>query len=183
MDQGSTIPLGWKPTMAAPVPVVRCTQIKRDGERCKKWSLRGYNKCIRHSGPQALMPEGNVNKYREAVMEAGRLRLLDEVDPAIDGLVSLSQPGTSEGIRLKAYTELLDRAGFRGGFEVDVTVEQVQSPIDELKKRILELKKGAEARERMMSGDYDDDIVEGEVVEDQLTLFELPEEEPDADDR
>lgn len=168
------MPLGWKPTPRHPVPVVRCVQIKKDGLRCKAWSIRGYDKCFKHAGPGALMPDGNVNKYAAGIVEAARLRLVDSADMALDVIHDLySNPGTSEGIRLKAATEVLDRAGIRGGIEVDVTIEEVGSPVDELKKRILELKKGAEARKRMQDGTYDDDVVEGEVVPEQPSLFEL----------
>lgn len=166
-----------------PVPVVRCIQIKKDGNRCKSWSIRGYDKCFKHAGPGALMPDGNVNKYAAGIVEAARLRLVDSADMALDVIHDLySNPGTSEGIRLKAATEVLDRAGIRGGIEIDVTIEETSSPVDELKKRILELKKGAEARQRMQEGTYDDDVVDGEVVEDQPGLFELPSEEEEPDD-
>lgn len=181
-EQGSEVPLGWKPTPREPVPVVRCIQIKKDGNRCKAWSIRGYDKCFKHSGPGALMPNGNVNKYAASVVEAARLRLVDSADMALDVIHDLySNPGTSEGIRLKAATEILDRAGIRGGYEVDVTVEERESPTVELKKRMLELKKGAEARQRMQDGTYDDelDIVEGEIVSEDEPLFELEEEDDD----
>lgn len=182
-DQNSVVPLGWKPTASKPVPVVRCVQIKKDGLRCNRWSIRGYTKCFVHSGRGSLE---NVNKYAAEIIEAGRLRLIDETDAAIDTLHFLMEPGTGEGIRLKAATEVLDRAGIRGGYEVDVAVEEVGSPVDELKKRILELKKGAEARQRMQEGTYDDeDVVEGEVLEDQPALFEFehPEEGEEDDER
>lgn len=178
--QGSIVPLGWKPSKAHPVPVVRCIQIKKDGVRCGRWSIRGYTKCIKHSGPGALMPDGNVNVYAAAVIEAARLRMIDEVDPAIDGLVALSQPGSAEQIRLKAYTEILDRAGIRGGFEVEVTGEVTVSPVDLLRKRLTELKEGREAVEAMRNGD----IVDGEIIEseDQMALFELEHDEAEKSD-
>src|SRR5690606_17599570 len=37
-EQGSNIPVGWKPTFDKPVPVVRCTAIKEDGKQCNRWS-------------------------------------------------------------------------------------------------------------------------------------------------
>lgn len=180
--QGSNIPLGWKPTPSEPIPVVRCVQIKKDGERCKQWSLRGYTKCKRHAGPGA-MKDGNVAQYSKAVVEAGRLRLIDEADPAIDQLVALMQPGTAEAIRLKAATEVLDRAGIRGGFEVDVEVEVRESPAEALRKRLDELQKGADAVRKIREGS---DIVDAELVEDdpeQPSLFELDEAEESDDEQ
>jgi hypothetical protein len=174
--QGSDIPLGWKPTRAAPVPVVRCTQTKKDGLRCKKWSLRGYDKCLKHAGPGALMKDGNVNKFTEAVIEAGRLRLVGDTDTAIDVLNDLMSTQSSEGIRLKAATEILDRAGVRGGFEVKVDQEITINPSTEVEKRLAKLKAGAEAVEKLKAereAELRGDIVDAEIVDDdgQEVLF------------
>lgn len=179
VQQGSEIPLGWKPTAAQPVPVTRCVQIKKDGERCKAWSLRGYPKCRKHSGPGALMPDGNVNKYREAVIEAGKLQLLDMTDGALEVLHQLTQPGTGEAIRLKAATEVLDRAGIKGGFEIDINGDVTVSASDEIRKRLAELKNGADEVRKMQAAlqptlDENGDIVDAEFIEDdeQLSLFD-----------
>lgn len=123
------------------------------------------------------MPDGNVNKYREAVQEAARLRLLDSTDIAIDVLEDLMQPGTGEAIRLKSAESILDRAGIRGGFEIQVEGDITASPADELKKRLAELQKGATAVQRIKSGSEPqaDDIVDADIVDDpdQPGLFEL----------
>lgn len=47
-------------------------------------------------------------------------------------LEELMRPGVAEGIRLKAATEILDRAGLKAGQEVNVTVEHVGSPMDDI---------------------------------------------------
>lgn len=179
VQQGSVVPAGWKPTHEQPIPVVRCTQIKKDGVRCGRWSIRGYTKCKSHSGPGAMMKDGNVNKYAASVIEAARLRLIDSADDAIDVLYDLWQNGTGDAIRLKAATEVLDRAGIRGGFEVDVDVVVHESPVEEIKKRLTELRKGAEAVTRIT----DDNIVEGEIIEEdeQLALWDEEEDDEDAD--
>lgn len=185
-QQGSEIPLGWKPTPSKPVPVVRCRHIRKDGSRCKNWSLRGYIKCKRHAGPGAQTPDGNVTLWAAAVVEAGRLRIIDEADPAIDQLVALMQPGTAEAIRLKAATEVLDRAGIRGGFEISVDADiTAHSAASEIEKRLAELKEGAAAVRRLRGEeDTDSDIVEGEIIEDpdQPALFDLAEDEEPTDD-
>jgi hypothetical protein len=183
VEQGSNIPLGWKPTAAEPVPVVRCVTIKKDGERCKRWSLRGYDKCYRHSGSGNLK---NVEKYADAVVEAARLRLIGNTDTAVDVLEQLMQPGTAEGVRLKAATEVLDRSGVRGGFEVQVEGEVKHSPAEEIQKRLDKLAQGAQAVESMRSRirrahadpDADEDVVDAEIIDDdddehQPALFEL----------
>ena len=181
-QQGSEIPVAWRPKPSEPVPVTRCSQIKKDGTRCKRWSLRGYHKCKSHAGPGAMMPDGNVNKYREGVIESARLRLIDMSDEALDTIWQLAQPGTGEAIRLKAATEILDRAGVRGGFELDVTGEVTVSPTDEIRKRLLELKKGAEEVEKMKAerqAELEGDIIDADVVDDseQLSLFDTDEED------
>lgn len=170
--QGSNIPLAWKPTAKEPVPVVRCAQIKKDGLRCKNWSLRGYIKCRKHAGP-GVMKDGNVAKYAEAVIEAGRLRLVDSSDMAIDVLNELLGPGSSEGIRLKAATEVLDRTGIRGGFDIKVEGEVTVSASDEIQARLDKLAKGAahvkEMRERAQR-ERDEEleqIIDAEVVSDK----------------
>lgn len=175
-EQGSVVPLGWKPTPSQPVPVVRCTQIKKDGERCKRWSIRGYHKCVRHAGPGARMPDGNVNKYAAAVIEAARLRLVEDTDMALDVIHDLAQPGSGEAIRLKAAESILDRAGIRGGIELDVNVEHtLDSPVDEIKRRIAELKRGSAAVEKMKH--EAEEIVDAEIIEEDTPLFDLDEEQ------
>lgn len=185
-SQNSNVPLGWKPTPSEPVPVVRCVQIKKDGNRCGRWSIRGYTKCIVHAGPQARMADGNVSKYAEAIIESARLRLIDNTDMALDQLFELAQPGSGESIRLKASTEILDRAGIRGGFEVKIDAEITESPAEVIRKRIEELKKGADTAAKMRAdreAELSGDIVDAELVEDpdQPGLFDLPEEESTDD--
>lgn len=163
-QQGSMIPRGWIPTPDKPVPVVRCSMIKKDGERCKKWSLRGTTVCVKHG---ASLP--SVREFADAVVESTRLRILDNADMAVDVLEDLMQVGTSENVRLKAATETLDRAGIRGGMEINHTAEVSISPADLLTERLVTLRKRSDdARERL------GEVFDAEVVESvqQLTLFE-----------
>lgn len=127
------------------------------------------------------MPDGNVNKYREAIQEAARLKLLDNSDIAVETLEQLMLPGSSEGIRLKAAEAVLDRAGIRGGFEIQVDADITLNPSDTLRDRLTKLTKGAAAVQAMKERreeQEDSDIVEGEVLNDsndqpdeQGTLF------------
>jgi len=99
-SQDSTTPVGWVPTVAKPIPVVRCTQIKKDGERCGRWSIRGHTKCLSHGG---RLP--SVKAHAEAAVEAARLRLIDLADPAVDVLSDLmNNQGTSEAISTAGST-------------------------------------------------------------------------------
>jgi hypothetical protein len=112
-----------------------------------------------------------VAAHKDAVIEAARMRLLDCSDDAVHTLEQLLQPGTAEGIRLKAATEILDRNGIRGGFEVDVQVEQKEDPADVLAKRLLQLRERHTEAQQLIHGD----IVDADVVDDgpdqQETLF------------
>ncbi len=182
-EQGSAVPLSWKPTVAEPVPVVQCVQIKSNGDRCQSWSRRGLTKCFAHSGRGKL---ANVEKYREDRLEAARLRLLDDTELAMDTLEFLMQPGTGEAIRLKASTEILDRAGVRGGFEIKVDADITESPADEIRKRLSDLAKGAEASRELAAKAQaaDPDIVDAEIVstddDQQPSLFDMPEPDDEA---
>lgn len=175
-DNLPEVPLGWKPTPRDPVPVVRCVQVKKNGDRCKRWSIRGYDKCMSHAGPGARMADGNVNKYAAAVIEAARLRLVEQSDMALDVIEALySNPGTAENVRLKAATEILDRAGIRGGIEINVDMEVHDSPVDEIKRRIADLRKGSSTVAKMKSDN--EDVVDAEIVEEDTPLFELEDDQ------
>lgn len=126
-DQERTTPKGWKPTVSEPIPVVQCTGTRNDGERCTRWSIRGATVCLWHGGN---LP--NVKKAADDRVKAAKLRIIDSVDDAFETLHELLAPGTGEGIRLKAATELLDRAGLKPGMELTVTVEDNRSPLDSL---------------------------------------------------
>lgn len=139
--------------------------IKRDGERCKRWSLRGTTVCVKH-GAQLK----TVADHAAAVVDSARLRLVDLSTDAVDVLEQLFQPGTAEGIRLKAATEVLDRAGIRGGFELDVEVSANIDPREIIAMRLKEIRERTGMVEQH-------DVIDGEVVPDgdyeQDTLFNL----------
>ena len=131
LQQGTEIPAGWKPTAAEPVPVVRCHMIKKDGERCGRWSLRGHTHCVKHSGS---LP--NVRAKAEAIVESSRMRLLNLTDEAVDVLEDFLKPGTSDMIRLKAAENVLNRSGIKDAVEVNVTVEHGVSYSEEIAKKL-----------------------------------------------
>lgn len=115
---GSTISTRWKPSVDKPLPCVRCVKIKKDGQRCNRWSIRGATVCLVHGGS---LP--NVKQHAAAAVETARMRLIDLTDDAVTVLESLTAEGTAPAIRLKAATEILDRAGIKGGMDIDVVVE------------------------------------------------------------
>lgn len=161
------VPGGWRPSLKEPVPVMQCTAPRTNGERCKRWSLRGTNVCQKHGGQLA-----SVQAHAAAVVEAARLRLYDLGDKSVDTIEALMEPGTADGIRLKAATEVLDRVGIRGGTDSTLSVEVTNNtpPAELLTQR---LKRIAD-RSAVNPVHSPDDIVDAEVVaDDQDTLFDL----------
>lgn len=131
-EQGVEIPSGWKPTVENPVPVVRCKATSTtSGERCKRWSIRGTTVCQSHGG---RLP--NVIEHSQAVVESARLRLFGLAEQAVDVLEDLSQPGTSDAIRLKAAELILNRAGLKDAVELKVEVTQGVSPSEDILKKL-----------------------------------------------
>jgi hypothetical protein len=180
------IPVAYVKTAAEPVPVARCGVIARStGERCKRWGLRGttkireledgtvevYGTCVKHG---ARLP--NVADHAAAVVEAARLRLIGLSDEAIDIVHDLAVNSTADQVRLKAATELLDRAGVRGGVEVDFggNVEVTHETAADRARRLLEQTASRLATKIETERETDDepteddpDVVDAELVEDE----------------
>jgi hypothetical protein len=88
---------------------------------------------------------------------------------AVDKLEELMEYAESEPVKLKAATEILDRAGVRGGIEVDTTVNlDVRSAAELIAERLDRLAKGAIVTAAVLSQDGVD-IVDAEVVEEPVT--------------
>lgn len=162
-QQGSTIPLGWKPTYEKPIPVVQCTKIKKDDKRCGRWSVRGLDRCIKHAGWNLPV----VKQKAQANVESARLKLVAAVPEAADWLIDLAEGASSEAVRLKAIESVMDRSGLRAGTDVNVNVTDGRvNPADILADRLEQLRKrnleAAEAEKRIVEGV----IVEAPVQED-----------------
>ena len=152
------LPANFKPTENAPVPVVQCTTIKKDGQRCRRFSIRGATVCHRHGGN---LP--GVQERAAAIIEAARMRLVSSADDAIDTLEDLLKPGTAEAVRLKAATEVLDRVGIKGGFDLNVEVtNHGPDPAAQVRERLARLHTPAEIEPA------EEDIQDAEVIEDTL---------------
>jgi tRNA A37 N6-isopentenylltransferase MiaA len=146
-----------------PVKVIRCTEIARStGKQCGRWALRGTNVCQKHGGS---LP--HVKEHAAAVVEAARLRLIGMSDQAIDVIEDLSLNATAEQVRLKASTEILDRAGVRAGVEVDFSGQvdlTVETAADRTRRHLEETaRRMAEARRIQEAAD--EDVVDAEIVE------------------
>ena len=100
----------------------RCRAIKDDGLRCMLWSSgrpKDDGLCRVHLRSIKKRPGEDIERARSKLTQAAPY--------AVDMLEDLMQHATSEPVKLKASTEILDRAGIRGGMEVDATVKAVDA--------------------------------------------------------
>lgn len=154
-EQGTEIPMGWKPTAAEPIPVTRCTGLRKsDGERCERWSLRGTTVCKKHG---AQLP--SVQEHAAAVVESARLRLFGLADDAVEVMYELIQPGTSDAIRLKAAENILNRSGIKDAIEINVEVNHNEDPSESIFKQLTIMRERAKKKEEEELTD------EGEILD------------------
>jgi len=117
----------------------RCTYIKDDGIRCMLWTSgrpKDAGMCRVHLR--------HVNKRPSDEIERARKKLVQSAPYAVDTLEELMQYAASEPVRLKASTEILDRAGVRGGIELDAMVTTGERPAtDIISERLERLRAGA----------------------------------------
>jgi hypothetical protein len=135
----------WSPKPSRPLHATRCTSIARStGQRCRSWSVVGFEKCVKHSGYEKF---AHLPEYRERVLERARLDLLRMGPYAVEALGELVRDrDINPAVRLKAGTEVLDRIGVKGGTDVNVTVvAEGQSPAEIIRGRLDRLAAAATA--------------------------------------
>lgn len=162
-----------------PVPLPhRCTHIKHDGIRCMLWgSGRPVDDglCRVHLRTIKRKSSDDIERAREKLMQAAPF--------AVDKLEELMLTAESEPVVLKAATEILDRAGIRGGVEIDTSVQiDVRPAADVIAERLDRLSKGAAATAARL-GLLTEEPIDAEVVEEEdgsQTFNEESEERPAA---
>lgn len=163
LEQDSSIPKGWKPTLDKPMPVVRCTGTVRNGdragERCGRWSIMGHDKCMVHG---ASFP--NVQAAAAKRVEAAKLRLIEDADLAVDTLFELLQGTTADNVKLGAAKEILDRAGIKGTLEVNIEVNHANPSEGILKKLSIMRERAIAAAEP----EVEELVDEGERVAEEM---------------
>ena len=136
-------------------PPTRCTHIKQDGVRCLLWCTGRKTDdglCRVHLGSKHNNQVGAVAKARDRAYQAA--------PAAVAMLEQLMESAESEPVKLKAATEILDRAGIRGGVEIDAKLEvDVRPAAEVVSERLARLLPSAAA----ITGD----IIEVEVVEEE----------------
>lgn len=126
------------PTLMRPMPTYQCTKVKRDGERCKNFALRGMlpetAKCSAHGGTAPGVVEAAENRK-----DAVRLALMNNTELAVQTLESLMIPGVSDAVRLKAATEVLDRTVGKAPLEVNVNENVTVNAAEKLLEQLARL--------------------------------------------
>jgi hypothetical protein len=105
-----------------------------------------------------------------ADVERARLKLAQSAPFAVDVLEDLMENAESEPVKLKAASEILDRAGIKGGYEFDVNLEVTDGrPASAvIAERLERLASGAQSLIDLTAS-QEAEIVDGEVVEDSTT--------------
>jgi hypothetical protein len=149
------------PNRAAAALPQRCRIVKGDGIRCMLWSsgrLKDDGLCRHHLK--------TIRKPGEDV-ERARRKLIQAAPYAVDVLEDMMENAVSEPVKLKAATEILDRAGVRGGVELDVNIDtDGQRPAHVVvAERLERLAMGAAA----IAAIAESNITDAEIVEDSTT--------------
>ena len=154
----------------------RCNAIKDDGIRCMLWSSgRPHD-----DGLCRIHLRKNKHKTSDDI-ERARAKLTQAAPYAVDMLENLMENAESEPVKLKAATEILDRAGVRGGIEIDTTVSLDARPAASvIAERLERLAQGAIATAARLAEaglhiQTDKDVIDAEVVTDDESSKE---EEP-----
>jgi hypothetical protein len=138
----------------------RCRQIKDDTIRCMLWSsgrpkddglCRIHLRSVKHKSSDDI--------------ERARTKLMQAAPYAVDVLEDLMESAESEPVKLKAATEILDRAGVRGGIEVDTSVNiDVRPAASIIAERLQRLTATAVEASARLSPETE--TIDAEVVED-----------------
>lgn len=123
----------------------RCRLTKTDGGRCQLWNsgrIKDDGLCRIHLG-STRRTANNVEVARAKISQASSY--------AVDVLEEMMETAQSEPVRLKAATEILDRAGVRGGVEIGVNVEHNERPAGEILKERLDRLRAAAVEQVIIS--------------------------------
>ena len=145
----------------------RCQAVKDDGIRCQLWTsgrLQDDGLCRVHLRSIKHRPGDDI--------ERARAKLTQAAPYAVDVLEDMMTNAESEPVKLKAATEILDRAGIRGGVELDTNVNiDVRPAASVIAERLNRLAINAnDAASKLVDlgikEEADKDIIYAEVVTD-----------------
>ena len=152
-----------------PVPLPhRCRTIKHDGIRCMLWgSGRPVDDglCRVHLRTLKSKTSDDIQRARDKLMQAAPF--------AVDKLEELMLTAESEPVVLKAATEILDRAGIRGGVEIDTSIQMDLRPAaDVIAERLARITAGAIATAARLS--QVEEPIDAVIVEEEEEKEERP---------
>ena len=145
----------------------RCRFVKDDGIRCMLWSSGRSpddGLCRIHLRSSLKKPSDDIERARQKLTQAAPY--------AVNLLEDLMENAESEPVKLKAATEILDRAGVRGGIEVDTSVNiDVRPAAQVIAERLNRLASGAQQAAAKLAEagiilQPESEIIEVEVIED-----------------
>lgn len=145
----------------------RCRQIKDDGIRCMLWSSgrpKDDGLCRIHLRSVKHKTSDDIERARQKLTQAAPY--------AVDLLEDLMENAESEPVKLKAATEILDRAGVRGGVEIDTNVNiDVRPAASVIAERLDRLAQGAittaaRLAEAGLHVEPEKEIIDAEIVSD-----------------
>jgi hypothetical protein len=111
-------------------------------------------------------------------IERARDKLTQAAPYAVDKLEELMMTAESEPVQLKAATEILDRAGVRGGVEIETTLNiDLRPAADVIQERLARLTSGA-LSESLRLANQGTDIIDAELVEEPKKEEEEEEDRP-----
>jgi len=155
----------------------RCRQIKDDGIRCLLWSSgrpKDDGLCRIHLR--------SIKKHTSDDIERARNKLMQAAPYAVDKLEELMEYAESEPVQLKAATEILDRAGVRGGVEIDTNITIDARPAASIiAERLERLSAGALANAARLAEaagmTSNEDVIDAEEVTEEPTPVPTTNEE------
>lgn len=148
----------------------RCKTVKSDGLRCLMWAsgrLKDDGLCRYHLKFNRR-PGGDIERARQKIVQSAPYAV-DKLEELLDA--------QSEPVQLKAATEILDRAGVRGGIELNVEVESNgPSPHEVIAARMEQLR--VAALHAIADANPDTKIIDAEPVV-EISMNGVPEEAED----
>jgi hypothetical protein len=138
-------------------PPQRCSYIKQDGIRCLLWTTGRAT-----DGDICRTHLGSKNNNQIGAVAKARARAYQAAPAAIAMLEHLMESAESEPVKLKAAESILDRAGVRGGIEIDAKIElNVRPAADVILERLARLVPTASA---IAEAEAEEEAAEAEVV-------------------
>lgn len=145
------------PNQKAPPLPHRCVKMKTDGLRCMLWGTGRVDDAgfCKHHLRAGKLVDTDITLARKKIMQAS--------PHAAEVLEDLMTTAQSEAIRMKSATEILDRAGVRGGTEIAVQIDpQGRSAAEIVSERLNRLASAANRVIESLPADID--MQDAEVV-------------------